>query len=163
MASIAAVPKHLVTDSGVQFACAGFGQWCRRRGIRQRRGAVGEHGSIAVAERFILTLKSGCLRLLSLVPLRLRAFRREVDLFFAWYNDRPHMTQHGATPDEVYFAHRPECRAPRFEPRAAWPRASPCALPPTLVKGQPGVRLSVQVTFVAGRRHLPRVTLTRAA
>jgi transposase InsO family protein len=163
MASAAAVPKYLVTDSGIQFACAGFQQWCRRRGIRQRRGAVGQHGSIAVAERFIGTLKRSCLRVLSVVHLRLRAFRREVDLFFAWYNDRPHTTLEGATPDEVYFGRRPSCRAPRLEPRAAWPRASPCSKPQTLVKGQPGIKVSVNVTFVAGRRHLPRVTLTRAA
>src|SRR5262249_8714672 len=26
---------------------------------------------------------------------------------------------------ELYFARRPPCRAPRFEPRTAWPRASP--------------------------------------
>ena len=38
---------------------------------------------------------------------------------------RPHMTLNGATPDEVYFQRRPACRAPRFEPRAAWPRGSP--------------------------------------
>jgi hypothetical protein len=116
IAGVAAVPKYLVTDSGVQFACAGFKQWCRRRGIRQRRGAVGRHGSIAVEERFIRTLTSSCVRVLSFVPLRLRAFRREVDLFFAWYNDRPHMTRQGATPDEIYFRRRPACRAPRFEP-----------------------------------------------
>jgi hypothetical protein len=119
--------------------------------------------SIAVAERFILTLKDCCLRVLSVVPFRLRAFRRDIQLFFAWYNDRPHMTLQGATPDEVYFAQRPGCRAPRFEPRAAWPRASPCAKPRTLVKGQPGVQFRLTVEFVAGRRHLPRVTLTRAA
>jgi hypothetical protein len=136
---------------------------CRRRGIRQRRGAIGQHGSIAVAERFILTLKDCCLRVLSVVPFRLRAFRREIQLFFAWYNDRPYMTLQGAAPDEVYFARRSGCRAPRFEPRAAWPRASPCARPRTLVMGQPGVQLRLIVAFVAGRRHLPRVTLTRAA
>jgi hypothetical protein len=100
---------------------------------------------------------------LSVVPLRLGAFRREVALFFAWYNDRPHTTLHGATPDEVYFGRRPACRAPRFEPRAAWPRGAPCSKPQTLVVGQPGVQLSMQVTLVAGRRHLPRVALTRAA
>ena len=163
MANVAAVPKYLVTDSGVQFACAGFKQWCRRHSIRQRRGAVGQHGSIAVAERFIGTLKRCCLRVLSVVPLRLRAFRLEVALFFAWYNDRPHMTLHGSTPDEVFFARPTACRASRFEPRAAWPRASPCAKPQTLVKGQPGVQVSLKVKFVAGRRHLPRIALTRAA
>ena len=161
--TVGAVPKYLVTDCGAQFACAGFSRWCRRRGIRQRRGAVGQHGSIALAERFIRTLKDCCLRVLSFVPLRLPTFPREVALFFAWYNDRPHMTLHGATPDEVYFGLRSACLAPRFEPRAAWPRASPCAKPMTLVKGHPGVQVSLNVTFVAGRRHLPRVSLTRAA
>ena len=90
-------------------------------------------------------------------------FWREGDLFFAWYNNLPHMTLQGATPDEVYFRRRPACRAPRFEPRAAWPRASPCAKPRTLVKGQQGVHLRLTVVFVGNRRHLPRVTLTRAA
>jgi transposase InsO family protein len=78
MASVASVPKNLITDSGVQFASAAFKQWCRRRGIRQRRGAVGQHGSIAIAESFILTVKSGCLRVLSFAPLRFQSFRREV-------------------------------------------------------------------------------------
>jgi hypothetical protein len=91
------------------------------------------------------------------------AVREQVALFCAWYNDRPHMTLHGATPDEVYFDRRPASRAPRFEPRAAWPRGSPCSKPLTLVRGQPGVQLSLTVTLVAGRRHLPRVTLARAA
>ena len=74
----------------------------------------------------------------------------------------PHMTLDGATPDEVYFQRRPACRAPRFEPRAAWPRGSPCAAPQTLVKGEPGVVLDLNVSFVGGRRNLPCVTLSRA-
>src|SRR5262249_45745695 len=62
MARVGAVPKYLVTDSGTQYTCAGFRHWCRRRGIRHRRGAVGRSGSIAVVERFIRTLKDGCAR-----------------------------------------------------------------------------------------------------
>jgi hypothetical protein len=69
----------------------------------------------------------------------------------------------GATPDEVYFAQRSACRKPRFEPRPGWPRASPCAKPIVLVKGQPGAKLDVAVEFVSRRRHLPRVSITRAA
>jgi putative transposase len=164
IASAAAVPKYLVTDSGVQFACAGFKQWCRQRRIRQRQGAVGRTGSIAVVERLIRTLKDHCTRALTIVPLLRRSFRREVSLFVGWYNrHRPHSTLDGATPDEVYFGRRPACRAPRFEPRAAWPRGSPCARPQTLVKGRPGVYLRLNVELVAKRRHLPLVTLTRAA
>ena len=73
------------------------------------------------------------------------------------------MTLRAATPDEVYFARRPTCRQPRFEPRPDWPRAAPCACPRVLVKGQPGVFLELSVDFFAHQRHLPLVKLTRAA
>jgi transposase InsO family protein len=155
IAKVGAAPKYLITDSGTQFTAAEFKSWCRRHGIRHRRGAIGMSGSIAVIERFICTLKSSCTRLLPVVPLLHRSFQRELQLFGQWYNaDRPHGTLQGATPDEVYFRHRPACRSPRFEPRAAWPRGSPCAQPQALVKGQPGVRLELTVDFVAQRRCL---------
>jgi len=65
-------------------------------------------------------------------------------------------------------------RALRFEPRAKWTRGSPClprrspwakagAKPRMLVKGQPGVRLELAVTFHGGHKHLPMVTLHRVA
>jgi transposase InsO family protein len=156
-------PRHLVTDQGPQFTCENFKPWCRRKGIRPRFGAIGEHGSIAVIERLILTLKQG-IAWLTLVPLRRRAFLRELRYLAAWYNShRPHMTLGGRTPDEVYHRLRPMNRQPRFEPRALWPRNSPCAKPVTLVKGKPGVRLACEITFQGKRRHLPVVTLKRAA
>jgi transposase InsO family protein len=163
IARIGVVPRHLVSDCGTQFDCDDFKQWCRRRGIRHRMGAVGKQGSIAVVERFIRSLKES-IRALPIVPLVRRSFCRELTLICGWYNaERPHMTLAGATPDEVYFGQRPACRMPRFEPRAGWPRAAPCANPRVLVKGQPGARLELTVEFVAGRRHLPRVAITRAA
>jgi hypothetical protein len=152
----------VVTDRGVQFSCDGFKDWCRWRGIRPRFGAVGQYGSIAIIERTFRTLKE-CIRALAAVPLVRRSFLHELDLIVAWYNDRPHTTLHGATPDEVYFGRRPVCRQPRFEPRPGWPRAAPCAKPVVLVKGQPGVRLSFSVELVAHRRHLPCIVITRAA
>ena len=162
--TVGTAPRYLVTDCGTQFTCHGFAPWCQRHGIRHRHGAVGQSGSIAVVERFIRTLKESCTRMLPVVPLLRRSFQRELQLFFDWYNgDRPHTTLQGATPDEFYFARRPARRAPRFETRSGWPRASPCARPLTLVKGQPGVRLQLTIEFVANRRHLPRVTLKRAA
>lgn len=92
------------------------------------------------------------------------AFQRELTLFQNWYNgERPHSTLQGATPDEVYFNKQLAYKSPRFEPREAWPRGSPCARPQTLVKGQPGVCLELTVKFVAGRRHLPRISLQRVA
>jgi hypothetical protein len=64
---------------------------------------------------------------------------------------------------DIIFGQDASCRLPRYEPRPGWPRASPCAKPQTLVKGQPGVVLGIEVSFVSGRRHLPRVTLRRVA
>jgi transposase InsO family protein len=48
-----ATPKYLICDRGPQFWCDG----CKHHGIRPRFGAVGQHGSIAVVERFIRSLK----------------------------------------------------------------------------------------------------------
>jgi hypothetical protein len=101
---------------------------------------------------------------LPIVPMIRRSFLHELQLYRDWYNgERPHTTLKGATPDEKYFGRRAACQAPRFEPRPDWPRRSLCAKPQALIKGQPGVKLEVEIDFVAGRRHLPRVTLTRAA
>jgi len=69
----------------------------------------------------------------------------------------------GAAPNEIYFGRCPANRAPRFEPRQRWPRGSPGAWPQVLVKGRPGVRLELVVTFQGGRRHLPVVALRRVA
>src|SRR5262249_52249696 len=130
-----AAPKHLVSDSGVQFRCESFAAWCGRYKIRRRFGAVGTTGSIAVIERFTRPLKDECTRRFPIVPLSRRSFQRELSLFIDWYNaDRPHTTLAGVTPDERYFGRRPACHKSRFEPRPNWPRGSPCAAPQTLVK-----------------------------
>lgn len=69
-------PKYLVCDCGVQFDCLGFREWCKREGIKPPRyGAIGKHGSIAVVERCILTVKT-LLACLPLVPYRREAFKR---------------------------------------------------------------------------------------
>jgi putative transposase len=158
-----AKPRHLVTDKEPQFCNKDFKPWCRRKHIKPRFGAIGQHGSIAVVERLILTLKQGIAWLL-LVPLRREALRRELLEMTAWYNtERPHMSLNGQTPDEVYHARFPANRKPRFEPRPKWPRGSPCAKPWALVKGKPGLRIQLDVEFQAGRRHLPIVRVQRAA
>ena len=150
-------------DQDSQFWCDGFKAWCRRRDIRPRFGAVGKHGSVAVVERLILTMKQ-ILHQLPLIPLREDSFRREMGAIADWYNQhRPHMTLGGKTPNEVYEASFPTNRKPRIEPRPGWPRGSPCAKPWALVGGKPGQRFNTTVTFHAKRRHLPVVTLKRAA
>ena len=157
-------PSHFITDKGTQFTAKGFLRWCRRRGIRHRHGAVGKYGSIAIIERLMRTLKSECTRRLVVVPFRRGEFVRELTLWKGCYNaERPHEALAARTPDEVYFGRRPACRTPRFEPRARWPRRSPCAAPHALIRGRPGMNVALEVSYQAGRKHLPLVTLTRAA
>jgi len=156
-------PKYIVCDKGPQFWCDPFRRWCKRRGIRPRFSAVGKHGSVAVIERFIRSLKHEGLRP-TFVSMFQRTFQQDVSSYTAWYNEhRPHTALGGATPNEVYFGRRPANRAPRFEPRPRWPRGSPCARPQVLIKGRPGVRIELVVRFEARRKHLPVVTLRRVA
>ena len=59
---------------------------------------MGRHGSIAVVERFILTMKTLCTRVI-LVPVRRKKMREELKHFQLWYNElRPHMTLAAALP-----------------------------------------------------------------
>ena len=163
IARASVTPKYLICDKDTIFWCAGFKRWCRRKEIRPRYGAVGQHGSIAVVERFIRTMKDeGTRRILP--PQCRAAFQRELDSLVAWYNGhRPHTTLQGKTPNEVYFRLRPANQRPRIEPRERRPRSSPCAAPRTLIAGQPGNRFALQVDFHDAKRHLPIVTLKRAA
>ena len=157
-------PKYVVCDRDSIFDCSAFRRWVKRKGIKPPRyGAIGQHGSIAVIERYILSLKNECSRRI-LVPRRRDAARRELQLYADWYNEaRPHMTLGGKTPNEVYRALRPANRRPRIEPRRRWPRGSPCAKPWALVAGKPGDQFSVGIHFHAGRKHLPVVMLKQAA
>ena len=156
-------PRYIVCDRGGQFDCPAFRKWCRRKGIKPPRyGAIGKHGSIAVVERVILTIKC-LLSCLPFVPYRREAFLRELTEIVAWYNGpRPHTWLGGKTPNEVYHGTFPANRRPRLEPRSRWPRGSPCAKPWALVRGTPGAKLTLEVGFHGGRRHLPIVTLRRA-
>jgi hypothetical protein len=157
-------PRYIVCDRGGQFDCDSFRKWCKRKGIkRPRYGAIGKKGSIAVVERVILTIKC-LLSCLPFVPYRREAFLQELTATVEWYNEaRPHSWLGGRTPNERYFGTFPANRRPRFEPRSRWPRGSPCAKPWTLVRGSPGAKLTLDISFYRGRRHLPIVTLKRVA
>ena len=156
-------PKYIITDQGSQFRGGSWRRCCRGRGIRPRFGAVGKHGSIAIVERFIRALKDECTTRM-LVPLNLSAMRFELGLYAAWYNEyRPSQTLGGRTPREVYDGLRPANSKPRIEPRGCWPRESSCASPQTLIRGQRGATVTVVISYVKGRRHLPVVELREAA
>ncbi len=124
-------PKYIITDKGKQFFCRAFRRWCGRRRIRPRYGAVGKHGSIAIVERFIRSMRSEGTRRIY-VPLRRDAMRRELTLYTRWYNaHRPHRGLGGRTPLEVYTGVKPANEAPRFEPRARC-LGKACVPPPPL-------------------------------
>jgi transposase InsO family protein len=156
-------PRHLISDKGSQFwPTPRYKRWCRQHNIRPRFGAIGKHGSIAVLERAIRTIKDGLNRIV--VPTRRVAMIREMNGLIGWINQhRPHSSLGGKTPDEVYFRRFPAHRRPRIEPRPNWPRASPCAKPQVLVAGNPGARFHIEVEHLHGHSHLPVVTLRRAA
>ncbi len=108
-----AAPKYIICDKGQQFWCDAFKAWCDSPGITPRFGAVGQHGSIALVERFILTLKNECMRIIR-VPLSRDASHQELTCFANWYNQsRPHSSLNGKTPDEVYHDLLPACERPR--------------------------------------------------
>ena len=88
----------------------------------------------------------------------------ELNLIRQWYNEeRPHHALSGRTPDEVYFDLPPNSEKPRLEPRPLYPAHSPCAAPQAPVRGSPGVRLQLQVTYLEGRRHLPIIRIKERA
>jgi len=157
------MPKYIITDKGRQFWCKSFKNWCRRRAIRPRFGAVGKQESIAIVERFIRSMKNECTRRIR-VPLQIAAMRHELGFYVTWYNEhRPNQALGGRTPREVHAGIRPASSNPRFGPRRDWPTGSPCAEPQTAVRGKCGTKVSLVVSYVEGRRHLPVVELRKAA
>jgi len=95
-------PKHLITDHGSVFTSAAFREFNDSNRVKIRYGAIGEHGSIAVAERVIETLKYEWLKKVAII----RGYRHLVKLcneFTEWYNDwRPHEFLGSATPADAF-------------------------------------------------------------
>ena len=55
-------PRHIISDQEGVFVSEGFAALREGWNIKQRLGAVGKHGSIAVTERALMTLKQEWLR-----------------------------------------------------------------------------------------------------
>jgi putative transposase len=160
---VGSTPRHVISDQESMFTSDGFRAWCKRRGIGLRYGAVGKHGSIAIVERFIRSMKHECTRRL-VVPLRRERTRREIAFYVEWYNaHRPHSALAVRTPDEIYNALPPACEKPRLELRSRWPVDSKCAAPQAPVDREHARVVALDVTFLRGRRHLPILSLQRAA
>jgi transposase InsO family protein len=99
-------PRYIVTDQESVFTSDAFVELKEHWGFRHRFGAVGKHGSIAVTERAIKTLKYEWLRRVALI----RDFDHLaalLDDFVIWYNGyRGHMTLGGAPPLVVHQGQR---------------------------------------------------------
>jgi transposase InsO family protein len=158
--SVGQSPKYIITDQGTQFG-EEYQDWCAARGIQPRFGAVGQHGSIAVVERFILSLKNECTRRI-IIPLRFDDFQSELTNYFRWYNEvRPRQTLGGRTPNEVRLGIQSARDGPKFETRPVLQKGKGRCR--DLFKMTPSNDLTLVVDFLEDRRHLPIIALKRAA
>ncbi|MFC1739828.1 DDE-type integrase/transposase/recombinase, partial [Planctomycetota bacterium] len=85
-------PKHIISDQASVFTGDVFAELLDTYNIKPRLGAVGKHGSIAVTERVIKTLKYEWLKHVPIIKDfdHLTFHCKE---FETWYNSwRPHMT-----------------------------------------------------------------------
>lgn len=95
-------PKHLVTDQEAVFTGGAFHELLARHGVKQRFGAVGKQGSIAVTERAILTLKQEWLQRVPVLK-GINHLRTLLAEFEQYYNGwRGHTTLGGAMPDLIH-------------------------------------------------------------
>jgi len=101
-------PKHIITDRGSVFTGRTFRELLNRWNVKHRLGAVGQHGSIAVTERVIETLKYEWLRPVPLVK-GFDHLERLCAGFADWYNNwRPHMSLDGQRPGDIYTGRQVE-------------------------------------------------------
>jgi len=110
-------PRHFVSDQGAQFTAESFRARLRSLGIRQRFGAVGQCGSIAIIERMWKTLKEllGVKRLGLVHPSDMRQRLDAALTYYAYL--KPHQGLGGAVPAEVYFGIRAAYLDARRPPR----------------------------------------------
>ena len=101
-------PRHIISDHEGVFIGAAFKELVGRWRVKPRLGAVGKHGSIAVTERIIRTLKYEWLRRAFLIK-GLDHLASLCNDFTDWYNGwRPHTRLHGARPNDFYGRDLPE-------------------------------------------------------
>ena len=95
-------PRHLISDQEGVFVSDALRDLLIRWGVKQRFGAVGKHGSIAVTERVILTLKCEWLRRVPVIR-GLDHLEQLLHDFEVYYNEyRGHATLDGATPSVIH-------------------------------------------------------------
>ena len=101
-------PKHIISDQAKVFTGDAFAELLKQWNIKPRFGAVAKHGSIAVTERVIKTLKHEWLKRVAII----KGFDHLTLLcgeFESWYNSwRPHRMLEGLRPDDLYYDRKPE-------------------------------------------------------
>ena len=141
------VPRYLITDRGAQFR-AEYRKWCAQRGVQPRYGAVGKKGSIAIIERFILSLKSEFLWQV-FVPASLEGMQKLLLSYQRWYNtERPHSALAGRSPADVLAGAPPVKQLARGDPESTRGALA---------------KLELDVTYLEGHQQLPVVRLRQAA
>ena len=144
-------PKHFVTDRGSQFTGDAFVSKLGGLGIKQRFGAIGKSGSIAIIERFWRTAKE-MLDSRFLPPLSRSHLEKKLDPALFYYATlRPHQGLGGATPTEIYFRQTPAFKLADGSSRAG-PRDS-------AEDGQ----LPFRVAWLDDQRRLPFLVPTQRA
>ena len=95
-------PKHLISDQEGVFMSEVLAEFLRDWHIKQRFGAVGRHGSIAVTERLILTLKYEWLARVVLIRGldHLGQLLADFEEYCSQY--RPHRRLQGPTPSMMH-------------------------------------------------------------
>jgi len=152
-------PRHIISDQGCEFQEA-FLEWCDTWGVKHRYGAVHQHGSIVMIERFWRSLKEEMWRRLPILMPSRDWIREEVRLYLHWYHEhRPHQGIGGRTPAEVRDGRTPAREQQPIEPRARYPLERPGPWETARRVG----RLELGVDYVEGRAHLPIVSLRPAA
>jgi putative transposase len=100
-------PNHFLTDQGSQFTSSVFGELLIKLGVKQRFGAVGATGLIAIIERFWRTLKE-LLKLRLRAPLTAFALNQRLQAGFQYYAYmKLHQGLRGATPAEIFYGWAP--------------------------------------------------------
>jgi len=132
---------HFISDHARCFTGQVFRRKLLRLGVKQRFGAVGRKGSIALIERLWRTLKD-TLGLRLLRPSAAEDLMEKVEMGLAHYSYcRPHQGLGGATPAEAYFGRTP---------------AHLSAIPPP--RGRPGevpMVLPFRIEYLDAERLLP--------
>jgi transposase InsO family protein len=95
-------PRHLISDQEKLFLSDAFQELLIPWEVKQRFGAVGKHGSIAVTERVILTLKHEWLKRVPVIRGLDHLGQLLIDFVIYYKEYRGHATLGGAVPEMIH-------------------------------------------------------------